>query len=101
MTTLDGSPVLLRNQHDKSGHWLRIRTVGSRSNRDGFGSRVEVTAGGRTQQSEVRANSSFESASDPRLHFGLGSSQQVDSIVVHWPSGTVTHIGVTQADQEW
>jgi len=99
VSVLDASPLLLRNQ-TKAGHWLRIKTVGGHSNRDGFGARIQVTAGGLTQSAEVRANSSFESASDPRLHFGLGSATQVDSIVVHWPSGTVDRIAALPADQE-
>jgi hypothetical protein len=99
VTVLDGSPLLLRND-SQCGHWLRIKTIGAHSNRDGFGARVEVKAGGLTQSLEVRANSSFESASDPRLHFGLGSSTTVDSITVHWPSGKVDTIGPQSADQE-
>ena len=100
VTVLDGSPVLLRNQSARKGHWLRIRTVGKKSNRDGFGARVEVTAGGVKQSAEVRANSSFESTSDPRLHFGLGAATQVDSITVRWPSGSVDQIARQEADQE-
>ncbi len=100
ISVLDGSPVLLRNQTRPSGHWLRVQTVGTRSNRDGFGARVEVKAGGLTQSAEVRANSSFESASDPRLHFGLGAATRVDSIVIHWPSGKVDSLGSEAADQE-
>jgi hypothetical protein len=100
ISVLDGSPVLLRNQTDKRGHWLRIKTVGTRSNHDGFGARVEIKAGGVTQNAEVRANSSFESASDPRSHFGLGSATRVESIVVHWPSGKVDHLSGEVADQE-
>ena len=99
VTVLDGSPLLLRNQSAK-GHWLRVRTVGNKSNRDGFGARVEVTAGGLKQSAEVRANSSFESASDPRLHFGLGLATQVDSVTVRWPSGTVDRIAKQAVDQE-
>jgi len=100
ITVLDGPPVLLRNQTQKRGHWLRIKTVGTRSNRDGFGARVELKAGGITQNAEVRANSSFESASDPRLHFGLGSATRVESIVVHWSSGKVDRLQGEAADQE-
>jgi hypothetical protein len=100
VTVLDGSPVLLHNQSAKKGHWLRIKTVGKKSNRDGFGARVEVTAGSLKQSAEVRANSSFESASDPRLHFGLGSATQVDSITIRWPSGRVDSTGREAADQE-
>jgi enediyne biosynthesis protein E4 len=100
VSVLDGSPLLLRNRTQPSGHWLRIKTLGVRSNHDGYGARVEVKAGGLAQTAEVRANSSFESASDPRLHFGLGSAPQVDSIVTHWPSGIVDKIGVQPADRE-
>jgi hypothetical protein len=100
VTVLDSSPLLLRNETARRGHWLRIKTVGTRSNRDGFGARVEVKTGGLTQSAEVRANSSFESASDPRLHFGLGSATRVDSVQVRWPSGAVDRIGPQAADQE-
>jgi len=100
VSVLDGPPLLLRNQTAKPGHWLRIKTVGTRSNRDGFGARVEVKAGGLTQMAEVRANSSFESASDPRLHFGLGAATRVDSITIRWPSGKVETLGPQSVDQE-
>jgi hypothetical protein len=89
MSVLDGAPVLLRNQALGGGNWIRIKTVGTRSNHDGFGARVELRAGGVSQYAEIRANSSFESASDPRLHFGLGSATKVDSTTVRWPSGQV------------
>ena len=100
ITVLDGPPVLLRNQSPKKGHWLRVKTIGKKSNRDGFGARVEVKAGGLKQSAEVRANSGFESASDPRLHFGLGSATRIDSITVHWPSGRVDNLGGQAVDQE-
>jgi hypothetical protein len=100
MSVLDGSPVLLRNQSANKRHWLRVKLVGTQSNRDGFGARVEVKAGSLTQTAEVRANSSFESACDPRLHFGLGAAARVDSIVVRWPLGKVDTIGPQPADRE-
>jgi enediyne biosynthesis protein E4 len=99
MTVLDGSPVLLRNQSTKKVHWLRVKLVGTKSNRNGFGARVEIKAGGLTQTAEARANSSFESASDPRLHFGLGAAANVDSIVVRWPSGKMDTAGPISGDQ--
>jgi hypothetical protein len=99
-TVLDGSPIVLRNDAQAPGHWLEIRTVGSVSNRNGFGARVEVKAGALTQTMEVRANRSFESASDSRLHFGLGAAPRVDSIVIRWPSGKVDSVGPQAADQE-
>jgi enediyne biosynthesis protein E4 len=100
VNVIDGSPLLLRNRSARSGHWLRIKTIGTRSNHDGYGARVEVKSAGLTQSAEVRANSSFESASDPRPHFGLGVAARVDSIIVRWPSGTLDRLGPQDADQE-
>jgi hypothetical protein len=100
VNVIDGSPLLLRNQSTQLGHWIRIKTVGVRSNRNGFGARVEVKAAGLARSAEVRANSSFESASDSRLHFGLGKAAYVDSITVRWPSGVVDQVGRQSADQE-
>ena len=100
MTSLDSSPVLLRNEVPSPGHWLQIKTIGTKSNRDGFGARIEITVAGSVQYAEVRAGSSFESSSDPRLHFGLGTATKVDAIVVRWPSGQADKIGSEPADQE-
>jgi len=100
VNVIDGSPLLLRNQSAESGHWIRIKTIGVQSNRNGFGARIQVKYGDRTQSAEVRANSSFESASDYRLHFGLGASTRVDSITIRWPSGTLDRLGVQPAGQE-
>jgi enediyne biosynthesis protein E4 len=99
-TNMDGSPVLLRNEVPSPGHWLRIKTIGSKSNRDGFGARIEITAEGSTRYAEVRAGSSFESSSDPRAHFGLGAATRVEAIVIRWPSGQVDKLGPEAADQE-
>ena len=100
VTQLDGRPILLKNKTKTAAHWLRVKTIGTKSNRDGFGAIVRVKAGSLSQIAEVRANASFECASDPRLHFGLGSSNKVDAIEVRWPSGVVDHIGATPSDQE-
>jgi len=100
ITNLDASPALLRNEVPSPGHWLRIKTIGTKSNRDGLGARIEITSEGLTQSVEVRAGSSFESSSDPRAHFGLGAATKVDSIVVRWSSGQVDKLGPEDADQE-
>lgn len=98
-TNLGSSPVLLQAPSTPS-HWLRIKLVGKRSNRDGFGARIEITSAGRTQIAEARANSSYLSASDPRRHFGLGPGTIADSIVVRWPSGIVDKVGPEKSNQE-
>ena len=100
VTTLDGLPLLLRNEVPSLGHWLRVRAVGTKSNRDGLGARVEIMAEGAVRLAEIRASSSFESSSDPAAFFGLGTATRVDSIVVHWPGGQVDKIGPENADQE-
>jgi hypothetical protein len=99
-TNLDSSPVLLRNEVAPVGHWLRIKTVGSKSNHDGFGARIEVTADGATQYAEVRAGASFESSNDPRTYFGLGTASRIEQIVVRWPSGQIDKLGPESSDQE-
>jgi len=96
---LGATPHLLKNSSTR-GHWIRIKTVGTRSNRDGYGARVEISAGGVAQEAEVRANCSYLSASDARVHFGLGEAAKVDSIIVRWPSGTVDTVRNEAADQD-
>jgi len=100
ISNMDGSTTLLRNVLKPRGHWLRLKLTGTRSNRDAYGARVEVVAGGKKQVDEVRANSSYLSSSDARLHFGLGTATQVESVVVHWPSGRVEKFPALPADRE-
>jgi hypothetical protein len=99
VSRLAQSPELLRNR-SRRGHAIRIKTIGTKSNRDGYGARIELISGGMKQETEVRANSSFLSASDARADFGLGGAAVVDSITVHWPSGTVDTIRDEKADQD-
>jgi len=87
VVNLGGRGVLLRNVSTGTGHWIALKLKGTKSNRDGLGTRVEVWAGGREQVAERVAGSGYLSQDDGRLHFGLGSAATVDKIVVHWPSG--------------
>jgi hypothetical protein len=86
------------NQVRNSNHWIAIRTVGTKSNRDGIGARISVKAGARTLVDEVRSGSSYNSSSDMRVHFGLGSATKVDSVLVRWPSGLVERFDNLPAD---
>jgi hypothetical protein len=81
-------PSLLRNDAPPHNHWLKIKLVGTKSNRSGIGARVTVRYGGRVQMQELVSQSSYLSSNDPRLHFGLGAATEVD-IEVFWPSGTL------------
>ena len=87
---LDGPPMLLRNDGgSKAGHWISLRLVGTKSNRNAIGARVTLTAGGLTQIDEVRGGDSYLSHSDRRLHFGLGTATKIDSVTIRWPSGAI------------
>ncbi len=79
-------PTLLRNDAPAGNHWIKVRLEGVQSNRSAIGSRVLVRYGGKVQAQCVVSQSSFISASDPRLHFGLGATTTAD-IEVHWPTG--------------
>jgi hypothetical protein len=85
---LDSPPMLLRNDGgSKSGNWISLKLVGTKSNRNAVGARVELKAGGLTLVDEVRAGDSYISHSDWRLHFGLGTATVADEIKLRWPSG--------------
>ncbi len=92
-------PTLLRNEGEQTGHWISIRTVGTKSNRDGIGALVTLLAGGRRQIQEVRSGGSYLSQNDLRVHFGLGSATKIDRIEVRWPSGVVDKIENLSADR--
>jgi enediyne biosynthesis protein E4 len=69
---------------------LKLRLVGTKSNRSAIGARVLVRYGGKVQAQAVMSQSSYFSANDPRLHFGLGSSKTAD-IDIYWPNGNLEH----------
>jgi len=90
---------LLRNDGGDNNHWLIIKTVGTRSNRDGIGARIKVVSGSLSQIKEVKSGSSYLSQSDKRVHFGLGKHSKVDLIQIRWPSGLVERIKNVKVDQ--
>ena len=85
-----GEPArLYHNRCDWDNNWLIVRTVGTASNRDGIGARVELTANGRTQIREVTAGASNSSQNMLPVHFGLGDADTADELTIRWPSGAV------------
>ena len=91
-------PSLLRNDVSGGGHWLKVLLVGVTSNRSAIGGRVTLRYGDRTQTQEVTAQSSFYSANDRRLHFGLGPATSA-SLAIRWPNGsteTIPRVGANQ-----
>jgi hypothetical protein len=80
-------PTVLRNDSGNRNHWLQVRLVGIRANRDGVGARVKVVAGDRVLVDEVHSGRGYQSHHGMRLHFGLGSNDRVDRIEVRWIGG--------------
>jgi enediyne biosynthesis protein E4 len=93
MTVLGGKPLVFRNR-GSGAHWLTLSLRGTRSNRDGFGARVVVN--GQTQY--VTSAGSYASASDKRVHFGLGAASHA-TVGIKWPSGVVQKMDGVPADQ--
>jgi hypothetical protein len=93
------SPQLLRNDGGNANHWLQIFLIGAKSNRDGVGARVKVSAGDLVLYDQRKGGMSYQSAQDPRLHFGLGGRSVVDAIEVIWPSGASTKLARVKSDQ--
>ena len=94
-------PSLLRNdlqQGDRPRHWIKVKLIGTKSNRSAIGSRVVASYGGRKHAQEVMAQSSYFSVNDPRLHFGLGELATVD-IEVRWIGGGVEEFPGIEADR--
>jgi hypothetical protein len=90
---------LLRNENHTKNNWLVVKTVGTKSNRDGIGTRVILKSGELRQIREVKAGSSYQSQNDLRLHFGLGKAARIDRLELHWPSGTVDALQNIKANQ--
>ena len=89
VSCLDGKPMLLHNRGSHN-HWLTVNTVGTVGNRDGIGARLHlVSQSGASQFATVTTGGSYFSASDKRVHFGLGADKAIRSLEIAWPSGAV------------
>jgi len=98
IVNLNEPPSLLRNDLRGSNHWLKLKLVGTKSNRSAIGARVVVRYGKKSQVQEVLSQSSFYSVNDTRLHFGLGSEKTAD-IAVRWLNGGHEELKEVAADQ--
>jgi len=87
MTTNNGPAVLFRNDQAAGNRSVRLRLIGTQSNRDAIGATVRIYHGGTSQSRVVRSGSSYLSQSELSLTFGLGGASKADRVVVEWPSG--------------
>ncbi len=101
LSTNGGPAYLFRNDAQGSGanHSLRIKLIGTKSNRDGIGAVVRLTSGGETQTQMLRSGSSYLSASELVLTFGLAQRDKADTIEIRWPSGAVDRLSNVSAGQ--
>jgi hypothetical protein len=98
-------PQLLRCDSNLDNNWIKVRTIGTKSNRSGIGARLTcithlpVESKPHRQIDEVRSGGSYISQNDLRIHFGLGKAEKVDILEIHWPSGQVDAIKDIKANQ--
>jgi len=104
VTVLNGPPEIWMNRSNTQNgsnrnHWIILKLVGVKSNRDGLGTKVKVTSSLGAQYNEATTAVSYNSSSDKRVHFGLGSAAVVDSIELTWPSGIKQVLKNVKVDQ--
>jgi hypothetical protein len=99
ISNMNAVPSVLVNQLKNTNHWIAIRAVGTKSNRDAVGARIRVKTPTRVLVDEVRSGSSYISNSDMRVHFGLGKSEKIDWVEVRWPSGLTEQFSNMGVDQ--
>jgi enediyne biosynthesis protein E4 len=100
INNMDLSPSLLRNVNPDKHHWVELSLVGGpRSPRDAVGATVYVTAGGIRQRGDVLSGGSYISSNDPRVHFGIGDTDKIDAVEIHWPSGQKEKVNLPGVDK--
>jgi enediyne biosynthesis protein E4 len=99
LTQIGGPPLLLRNDQDLHHHWIRLKLVGTKSNRDAIGAWIKVSVGGHTLMRQVMPTRSYLSQSELPATIGLGKIDKVDSVEINWPSGTRQKVENVLVDQ--
>jgi hypothetical protein len=99
VTSNDGPAWVLLNRTDTANHWITLKLVGVKSNRDAIGARVRLSTSAGDQFATVTTTSSYQSSSDKRLHFGLGTANSIREIEIRWPSGIHQELPEQRADQ--
>ena len=99
VTALSAPAEIWMNDSPNDHHWLEVSLQGTKSNRDGIGAKVKITAGGNEQFAYMSTASGYASSSAGPVHFGLGEAKTVDEIEIRWPSGKVQVLKNVASDQ--
>src|SRR5206468_11716395 len=105
INTVNDYPQLLRCDSKLGNHWIKVRTIGTKSNRSGIGARLTCVtqipgeSKPHRQIDEVRSGGGYFSQSDLRVHFGLGKAEKVDLLEIRWPSGQIDTLKDIKANQ--
>jgi len=99
INSVNGAPELLRATSTNQNNWIKIKTTGTKSNRDGIGARVKCVTADGVQIDEVRSGGSYYSQNDLRVHFGVGKNQRIKTIEIRWPSGQVDTLNDVAVNQ--
>jgi len=99
VSSTNGPAWILFNQTQMTNHWIEFKLQGVKSNRDGIGSIVKITSSRGDQYAMVTTSGSYQSSSDPRVHFGIGTDTTLRAVKIQWPSGVVQSLQDVSADQ--
>jgi len=99
VTRLNQRPTVLRNISDASGHWIALRLIGTRSNRDGLGALVRLVAPSGRQWNRATTSVGYAGSSDRIVHFGLGADTHASLVEIEWPSGIKQQLHDVPADR--
>lgn len=99
VSRFDAPAEVFRNVSPGAGHWLILKTEGSRSNRDGIGAKIRLESASGVQYNHVTTSVGYASSSDRRVHFGLGKDAKVENLEIRWPSGARQELEDIPADQ--
>jgi len=105
VNTVNDYPQLLRCDSKLDNNWIKVRTIGTKSNRSGIGARLVCVSKSpgeskpHRQIDEVRSGGGYFSQNDLRVHFGLGKAEKVEALEIHWPSGQIDNLKDIKANQ--
>ena len=99
ITVLNGAPEIFMNRTESGRHWIILKLVGVKDNRDGLGTKIKITTAHGSQYNEATTALSYNSSSDKRVHLGLGEDAVIDRIELAWPTGVKQVLRGVKADQ--